>query len=99
MPTQVSQPIVLRLTSSDASQACSVPCDRLNGSPEAKLIKSTAAMRLSLNACNSVGFAAVVKRSNSHRAWRAIIAARRPARCACALCLRAVISLARLPTL
>ena len=76
--------MVLMSSPSEASHACMVNPVKLNGSPEAKLMSRTAVMRLSPNACSSVGFAAAVKPSNSHRAWRAIIAARRRRRCACA---------------
>ena len=53
----------LRLTFSEASHAWKAKpeADKLNGSPEAKLINSTARIRLSPSACQSEGFADCVK--------------------------------------
>ena len=50
-------------TPADASQAwkANPDPDKLKGSPEAKLIRSTAMMRLSPSACRSVGLGCSVK--------------------------------------
>jgi hypothetical protein len=56
--------MAVMLKPAEASQACKVKLVRLNGSPEAKLKNKIADMRLSPSACNSVGFAAAVKRKD-----------------------------------
>ena len=50
-------------TPADANQAwkANPEADKLNGNPEAKLINSTAKMRLSPNACQSEGLGDSVK--------------------------------------